>query len=141
MKNFRTSYPSGYKGVQDLPVYKKAIDIFTMSRELVSLVSSEKSLLDLGRSKERIHRISDHLLTSSIGLAPRIALVESSADPRVRISSLRFLQQETGKLQRYCDQMENRDSRTGAIVKRLRQEITQFRILQGKWVGRISELN
>ena len=141
MKNLKTSYQYGYKGVHDLPVYKKAIEIFSMSRELVRQVSAEKNLLDLSRSRERIDRIANHLLSASIALAPRIAMVESSADPMVRINSLRFLQQQTGKLHQLCDQIEDRDIDSKGIVSRLRQEITQFRKLQGKWAGRLREMN
>lgn len=141
MKKFKTTYHSGYKGVQELPVYRKAIEIFSMSREFVRVLSADKSILDLSRSHERIDRISNHILSAAIGLAPRIAMVENSADPRVRLSSLRFLQQETGKLQRYCEQMENKDSKAKVFAKKLKNEIFQFRSLQGKWAGRLRELN
>lgn len=141
MKNFRTPYPSGYKRVQDLPVYKKAVEIFSISRELVRLSSSDKNLLELQVSKEKRDRISNNMLSASLALAPRIALVESSADPTVRLSSLRFLQRETGRLQRYCEEMEHRNSHSQAFVLRLKQELTQFRTLQSKWAGRLRELN
>ncbi len=141
MKNLQTSYSSGYKRVQDLPVYKKAIEIFTISRELVRLVSGDKNILDLNSSRERSDRISSSMLAASLGLAPRIAMVESSIDPSVRLSSLKYLQQETGMLLKYCEQMEQRNKNSRAFILRLKQELKQFSTLQGKWVGRLRELN
>ncbi|THD66551.1 hypothetical protein E7Z59_12210 [Robertkochia marina] len=141
MMTSRISYPQGNRRAQDLPVYKKAVEIFSMSRELVRLATADKNLLDMSLSRERLDRISSSLLSSSIGLAPSIAMVEGSPDPLMRIKSLRFLQQETGKLQRYCEQIDSRLGHSKTFVKRLQNEIVQFRKLQSHWVGRLRELN
>lgn len=141
MKNLTTSYNTKYKSVNELPVYKKAIEIFSLSRELVRSISADKSILELSRSGERKDRISNHLLSASLGLAPRIAMVESSGDPLVRLDSIKYIQHATGRLQQYCDQLEARNTQSRSFVTKLRKEIRHFRKLQSKWAGRVRELN
>lgn len=141
MKKLSTPYNAKYKSVTQLAVYKKAIEIFSLSRELVRLISADKNILELSRSRERADRISEYLISASLGLAPRIAMVESSADPVVRMSSIRSIQQATGKLQRYCDQIESRNDQTRTFLNQLRQELGHFRKLQSRWAGRVRELN
>ncbi|WP_224490010.1 hypothetical protein [Robertkochia flava] len=141
MKKITTTYSTKYMSVNELPVYKKAIEIFSLSRELVRLLSADQNILELSRSRDRIDRISDYLLSASLGLAPRIAMVESSADPLVRLNSLKSIHQATGKLQKYCDQIESRNDQARLFLKQLRSELGQFRKLQSRWAGRVRELN
>lgn len=141
MKKLYPSYQIKTKRVNELPVYQKALELFTLSREMARMIAQDKGILELGRSKERIEKITGHMLSTSMGLAPRIAMVESSKDPRVRIDSLRALQHATGSLGNFCDHIESRNLIAGAMTKRLREEIDHFRKLQSRWAVRLCELN
>lgn len=141
MKKVYPTYQIKRKPVNELPVYKKAIELFTLSRELVHKIAEDKGILELGRSKDRLEKLAAHMLSTSLGLAPRIAMVESTKDPRVRIDSLRAIQHATGSLKQYCDHLESRNTSSGTLLAKLRTEIDHFRNLQSRWAGRLCELN
>lgn len=141
MKKLHPTYHIKYKSVNELPVYLKAIELFRLSREVAQMIATDKSILDLGRSKERAEKITSHMLSTSLGLAPRIAMVETSKDPRIRLDSLRAIHHATGSLKNYCDHMENKNLISGTFIQKLRSEIDLFRKLQSRWAIRLCALN
>jgi len=60
--------------VTKLPVYRKALHIFKLSRQIVDYVRGEKSVLDLHRSSNASDQFSEKLIMASLGLAPKIAM-------------------------------------------------------------------
>lgn len=141
MKKTYPTYQLKARNVHELPVYKKALELFALCREVAHVVTNEKSILELGRSKERIEKITGHMISTALGLAPRIAMVESTKDPLVRLDSLRAIQHATGSLATYCDHIENKRDIENTFLQKLRAEIDMFRKLQSRWAGRLCELN
>lgn len=141
MKKVYPTYQIKNRSVNELPVYQKALELFSISREVARMIAKDKSILELGRSKERIEKITSHMVSTTLGLAPRIVMVESSKDPRVRLESLRALQHAMGSLSNYCDHIEGKNLVGNTFLNKLRAEIDLFRKLQSRWAGRLCELN
>ncbi|MGB5607909.1 MAG: hypothetical protein WBM79_01930, partial [Eudoraea sp.] len=62
-----------YKNLRTLPVYRKAMELCSMSREIASFVSQNKDLLKLYQSNSLRDHIADSLLTDAILIPQQIA--------------------------------------------------------------------
>lgn len=130
-----------FKPVTQLPVYKKAVDIFALCRKSVSLLNPETGILELERTGLRRHRLSSRMLTASLGLAPSIALVETSPDPVSRIRGLKALHKATARLLKYCKALEASKEGSREYLVSLANEVQAFRELQASWTSRLREMN
>lgn len=141
MNHYPTGSFSRYNGATNVSIYKKAIEIFGLSRSLTRDLTSGASVLDMHRSSEPLMRYSDTLLIAALGLAPKIAMAESTPDLQVKISSIRSLRKSTSTLLQYCELLETHSQQKREFLRRLRLEIIRFRRMQRDWANRICSSN
>ncbi|MFW2376314.1 MAG: hypothetical protein ACN4ES_07190, partial [Cellulophaga baltica] len=60
------------RNLNTLPVYRKALDLCSMSREIVSYITYNKDLLHLYKSQSHRDIIADSLLTDAILIPQKI---------------------------------------------------------------------
>ncbi|WP_255462740.1 hypothetical protein [Galbibacter sp. BG1] len=141
MKNSYLRHSYRRRNVTKLPVYKKAIHIFKLSRQIVEYLRGDTSVLELHKSQNQKDIYSDKLIMTSLGLAPKIAMAETSPDLNVKLASLSSLEQTTAALIQYCEKLELKSGKGKEFLHLLRTEIKKFGHLQSKWAVSIHSKN
>ncbi|WP_417444925.1 hypothetical protein [Joostella sp.] len=141
MKKNYSRYSYRRRNVTKLPVYKKALYIFKLSRQVVEYIRGDKSILELHSSKIIADQFSDKLVMASLGLAPKIAMAEASADPSIKLESVSSLEKTTVALLHYCEKLELSHGQGKEFLSLLRKEVKKFGHLQNKWAVGICNKN
>lgn len=122
-----------YERIKNLPVYRQAVSLRTMSREIASFVTQNKDLLTLGRSNSLRDHIADSLLTDAILIPQHIARAENSSSLAMRQRSVQFINVMTRNLHAYCLGLEKDGVREREYLDLLRKELKHFRHSFKKW--------
>ena len=116
-----------YNNFKSIPVYRKALDLCTISREIASFVSYNKDLLKLYQSNSLRDHIADSLLTDAILIPQQIAEAETSDSQAVRMKSVRFINIMIRNIMSYCNGLEKDGVKETEYLNLLRKEIRSFR--------------
>lgn len=115
------------KNLRTVPVYRKALDLCRMSREIAAYVSHNKDLLKLYQSNSHRDIIADSLITDAILIPQKIAQAEHSESLSVRMKSARFIHIMTRNILSYCNGLEKDGVKEKEYLNLLRTEIKVFR--------------
>ena len=121
------------KNLRTVPVYRKALELCLMSREIASYVSYNKDLLKLYKSNSLRDHIADSLLTDAILIPQQIAQAEYSASLAVRVKSATFVSIMIRNILSYCNGLERDGVKEIEYLNLLRREIRSFRKSFKKW--------
>lgn len=127
-----------YERIAKLPVYRQAVALRTMSREIASYVTHNKDLLTLGHSNSLRDHIADSLLTDAILIPQHIARAENSSSLAIRQRSVHFINVMTRNLYAYCKGLEKDGVREREYLDLLRKEVRRFRQSFKKWRKSVS---
>ncbi|NAS11180.1 hypothetical protein GTQ38_04160 [Flavobacteriaceae bacterium R33] len=116
-----------YDNLRTIPVYRKALDLCVMSREIASYVSYNQNLLKLYQSNSLKDHIADSLLTDTILISQQIAKAETSKSHTVRIKSANFINVMIRNINSYCTGLEKQGVKEKEYLSLLREEIRTFR--------------
>ncbi len=122
-----------YQRIKDLPVYRQAVSLRTMSREIASFVTHNKDLLSLSQSQSYRDQLADSLIKDAILIPEQIARAESSSSVAIRRSSIKFIGVITRNLNAYCKGLEMDGIREREYLDLLRSEVKTFRMAFKKW--------
>lgn len=122
-----------YQRIKDLPVYRKAVSLRTMSREIASYVTYNKDLLTLCHSSSLRDHIADSLLTDAILIPQQIAKAENSTSEVIRQRCIQFINVMTQNLNAYCRGLEKDGVREREYLDLLRGELKGFRQAFKAW--------
>ncbi|MEK6154752.1 hypothetical protein WIW50_15900 [Flavobacteriaceae bacterium 3-367] len=115
------------KNLRTVPVYRKALDLCRMSREIAAYVSHNKDLLKLYQSNSHRDIIADSLITDAILIPQKIAQAEHSESLSVRMKSAKFINIMTRNILSYCNGLEKDGVKEKEYLNLLRTEIKSFR--------------
>ena len=127
-----------HNNLGSITLYKKALDLCSMSREIASYVSYNKDLLKLYKSDSLRDAIADSLLTDAILIPQQIAQAESSGSLAVRIKSASFVNVMIRNITSYCNGLEHDGVKETEYLNLLRREVRSFRKSFKKWRKSIS---
>ena len=122
-----------YQRIKDLPVYRKAVSLRTMSREIASFVTYNKDLLTLCHSNSLRDHIADSLLTDAILIPQQIAKAENTTSLAIRQRSIHFINVMTQNLTSYCLGLEKDGVREREYLDLLRSELKGFQRAFKAW--------
>lgn len=122
-----------HRNLKHLPVYKKAMDLCIMSREIASYVSLNKDLLKLYQSNSHRDTIADSLLTDAILIPQKIVQVQFSSCNLERIQNLTFINIMLRNISSYCLGLEKDGIKEKEYLDLLRTEIRSFRKHYKRW--------
>ncbi|WP_245962972.1 hypothetical protein [Ulvibacter antarcticus] len=115
-------------------MYKKAMDIFTLSRNISSyLVHDLASLHSNGSEDPNIYFTGD-IVQQSISLAPEILKAESQPFAEEKHKYAASVIRLTNSLYKNCERLERSHSNGKDFLPMLRTEIKKFRKLQRSWM-------
>ncbi|MBU2996897.1 hypothetical protein KO500_10645 [Cellulophaga baltica] len=116
-----------YRNLSTLPVYRKALDLCHISREIAAYVSYNKDLLHLYKSKSHRDIIADSILTDAILIPQKIELAERSDSKHIRTSTIHHINIMTKNILSYCMGLEKDGLKEKEYINLLREEIKIFR--------------
>ncbi|MFS4456178.1 hypothetical protein [Maribacter sp. 2304DJ31-5] len=121
------------RNLRHIPIYRKALELCTMSREIASYVSFNKDLLRLYESNSLRDIIANSLLTDAILIPQKIAEVESSKSNSDRMKQVTFINIMIRNINSYCLGLEKDGVKEIEYIHLLRKEIRSFRRHYSKW--------
>jgi hypothetical protein len=121
------------KNLQQIPIYKKAMNLCFMSREIASYVSLNKDLLKLYESNSLRDSIANSLLTDAILIPQKIVAAEFSKSSSERMQSISFINIMIRNINSYCLGLEKDGVKETEYLNLLRSEIRSFRKHYKKW--------
>lgn len=120
--------------LSDLPIYKKAIDIFALSQSISSYLNQDLSgLKDDGTEDNNIY-FSGDIVQQSVSLAPEIANAELERHSDRKYKHLASLKRLTNMLYKNSYRLEKSNSNGKDFLPILRSELRKFKKLQRTWM-------
>lgn len=115
-------------------MYKKAMDIFTLSRNISNyLVHDMAPLLSTGKDDTKIYFTGD-IVRQSVSLAPEILKAESQPFSEEKHKYAASVIRLTNSLYKNCERLESTHSNGKDFLPILRNELKKFRKLQRNWM-------
>ncbi len=118
----------------DMPVYKKAMEIFMLSMSISTYLKQDLAYLKPDGSEDSDIYVTGDMIQQSVSLVPEIvnAELERHTDKKHRhIASLNRL---TIQLYNTCKRLENSNSNMRDYLPVLRNELKKFKQLQRSWM-------
>jgi len=122
-----------HQNLGSLPVYQKALELCTLSRELASFVTCNKNMLTLYQSQSLRDHVADSLITDAVLIPQQIARAETSDSVSDRMKSATFIGIIIRNISSYCNGLEQDGVREKEYLHLLRKEIRIFRRSFKKW--------
>ena len=128
-----------YTNFGSLPVYRKALELCHMSREIASYITFNKNLLKLYQSASHRDSILDSLLTDAILIPKKIALAETTASPTERLQIATYINIIIRNINSYCRGLEHDGVKETEYLDLLRREVRSFRKSFRTWSSNFSK--
>ena len=116
-----------------LPIYRKALEIFKISRAVAAYFSEDKNIMELSYSARPRERFAGNLIADSLQLAPGIASAASASSSASRLQRIRQIRKAAKKLKKQCSNLEFSGVKEVEFVNLLRKEISQFDRMVADW--------
>lgn len=118
-----------------LPVYRKALEIFKISRAIASYFSGDKHVFEMNLSSNPQHRFAGILVSESLQLAPGIASVISTSNPEYRLQRIKKIHKVAKSLKSQCKKIELSGVKEIEFLNLLRKEIHIFDKMTSEWIS------
>lgn len=122
------------KDSYQLPAYRKALEIFRISRAVAAYFSEDKNVLEMQVSANPQHQFAGLLIDESLQLAPGIASAASAPNSASRRERIQTLKRAAKNLRQQCKNLEFSGVKDLEFLKLLRKEIYQFDKMLSDWV-------
>ena len=119
--------------LEHIPIYKKAMELCIMSREIASYVSFNKDLMRLYESNSLRDIIANSLLTDAILIPQKIAQTEFSTSNSERLKNVSFINTMIRNINSYCLGLEKDGVKETEYLNLLRAELKSFRKYYKRW--------
>lgn len=120
-----------------MPVYRKALEIFKISRALATHFSDNRHVFEMDISSTPKHRFAGLLVTESLQLAPGIASAASTGSSEKRLKKLQRIRKVAKSLRSQCKKLEFSGVKEVEFLDLLRKEIGHFEQLMNQWLQNI----
>lgn len=115
------------KRIDHLPVYRKALELQSMSRAIAFCVGGRKDMPDSRTSESLRGQVADALLTDAVLIRKQIALAASTPSLNIRRQSLQFISIMIRNLNSYCKGLERDSVRERDYIRLMQAELRSFR--------------
>ncbi|HZW62342.1 MAG TPA: hypothetical protein VFF15_01725 [Flavobacteriaceae bacterium] len=117
-----------------LPIYRKALEIVSLSRSISSYLHYDLCELEPDGSENAHIYFSGDIVQQSVSLAPEIVKAEQEVYPEQKHKHLAALSKLTHNLYANCIRLERSKSNGRDYLKILRKELHAFKRLQRAWM-------
>lgn len=120
--------------LSDSPIYKKALDIITLSTNISNYLRQDLMHLRGDGSEDEHIYFSGDIVQQSYSLAPEILNAEKERFSDKKYKHIASLEKLTNRLYRNCKRLERSHSNGRDYLPILRSELKKFRKLQHNWM-------
>ena len=122
-----------YTSPSDLPIYKKAIEIFSLSQRISKYLSYDLTSLRSDGSEDQDIYFSGDIVQQSELLVPEIIKAESERFSEKKHKHAATVKRLTNMLYKNCIRLEHCNSDGKEFLPILRKELRKFSKLQRHW--------
>lgn len=116
------------------PLYKKAQDIFALSRNISQYLGHDLTNLNDDGTENTYIYFSGDIVQQSVSLAPEILKAESQPFSEQKEKHVASVTRLTNLLYKNCERLEHSESNGKDFLPILRKELKKFRKLQRSWM-------
>ncbi|WP_346881627.1 hypothetical protein [uncultured Algibacter sp.] len=120
--------------LSELPIYKKALEIFVLSQNISTCLNEDLSSLKLDGSEDNDIYFSGDIIQQSVSLAPEILNAERQRYSNRKHKHIASLRRLTNKLYKNSYRLEKSNSNGKDFLPILRSELKKFKKLQSSWM-------
>jgi len=118
----------------NLPIYKKAMEIFSLSRKISHYLNYDLTSLRSDGTEDKNIYFSGDIVQQSVLLVPEIIKAESDAFLEKKQRHAARVKRLTNLLYKNCNRLEHCNSNGKDFLPILRKELKKFKILQHSWI-------
>lgn len=122
------------QNLSELPIYKKAVDIFTLSQNISSYLNQDLSALKEDGSEDANIYFSGDIVQQSVSLVPEIVNAELERYSERKHKHVASLKRITNLLYKNSYRLERSNSNGKDFLPILRKELKKFKKLQRTWL-------
>ena len=126
--------PNTPSNLSELPVYKKALDIFALSQNISKYLNYDLSVLNEDGSEDSNIYFSGDIVQQSVSLVPEIVNVELERFSDRKHKHIASLKRLTNMLYKNSYRLERSNSNGKDFLPILRNELKKFKKLQRSWL-------
>ena len=126
--------PTIPSNLSESPIYKKAIDIFTLSQNLSQYFRDDLSVLKHNGTEDLNIYFSGDIVQQSVSLAPEIIKAELEHYSENKYKHVLYLRRLTNLLYKNCRRVERTNGNGKDYIPLLRRELKAFKKLQKTWL-------
>ena len=126
-----TNTPSN---LSELPIYKKAIEIFALSQNISMYLRHDLSSLKSDGTEDANIYFSGDIVQQSVSLAPEIVKAELERFSDKKHKHIASLKRLTNKLYKNSYRLERSNSNGKDFLPILRSELKKFKKMQHHWM-------
>jgi len=119
--------------VQQLAIYTKALELYTLSRKLTEYLTHDKELNSLYHSENADERDLEYMVVESLGLAPGIVMAEITKEVNKRTYYVNKLSTSIRNLRKRVQSIRSLNHRDRDYVNLFKRELQQFNMLLEQW--------
>lgn len=120
--------------LSDLPIYKKAIEIFALSQNISMYLTHDLSALRSDGTEDSNIYFSGDIVQQSVSLAPEIINAELERFSEKKHKHIASLKRLTNMLYKNSYRLEYSNSNGKDFLPILRSELKKFKKLQRSWM-------
>jgi hypothetical protein len=116
------------------PFYQKAMEIFSLSRNISSYLLDDLSSLGVNGKEDQHVYFTGDIVQQSVSLAPEILRAEQQPFSEEKHKYADSVTKLTNRLFKNCERLEKANSNGKDFLPVLRNELKKFRKLQRTWM-------
>ena len=120
--------------LSELPIYKKAIEIFTLSQSISMYLNHDLNNLKSDGSEDSNIYFSGDIVQQSVSLAPEIVNAQLESCSHRKHKHIASLKRLANLLYKNSYRLENTNSNGKDFLPILRSELKKFKQLQRSWM-------
>ncbi|MCF4102062.1 hypothetical protein L1I30_10320 [Gillisia sp. M10.2A] len=118
----------------NLPVYKKALELFKVSRAIACSISDNKNVWEMNLSGNYHQQYAGDLMSDTLRLAPSLAILQNASNPTIRLKRAKNIRRAINNIALKCRKLEFSGIKEKEFISLLKAEIHQFDHLFSEWV-------
>ncbi len=132
------SYYNQKENVSQLPIYIKALEIFSLCRNVSSYLTENKNILKLQQSSNNIDQNATVLILNSLALPQEIVAIATTNNPVLRANHLASLQYLVSNMVQKSKRLETLSNTGKDYIHLLQQELYKLKKLHSNWTTTIN---
>lgn len=120
--------------LSELPIYKKALEIFSLSQHISAYLNHDLSALKVDGTEDTNIYFSGDIVQQSVSLVPEIVNAELGKHSDKKYKHIASLKRLTNRLYKNAYRLEHANSNGKDFLPILRRELKKFKKLQSSWM-------